>query len=213
MTVSKNMTTNPVTCTPEMGVFEAFQLMKSEGVQRLPVLDSEGSLVGIISEKNITGAAAAKERVSIVEFALLLSRLKVGDIMTREVITVSADDPVEQAAKKMSDNDVSILPVVDDDGRLMGVVSRSDLFRLLLELFGSRHYGLRVTFRIKDQPGVIAKIALAMEKVGVNIISIGNLDSDQGYSTIIMKLNGVEKDTLEKTLLPLVDGKLDIREV
>ena len=211
MTVSKNMTINPVTTTPDMGVFEAFELMKSEGVQRLPVLDGEGNLVGIISEKNITSAAADKE-VSIVEFALLLSKIKVGDVMTKEVITVSVDDPVEMAARKMSDNDISILPVVDNNGKLVGVVSRSDLFRLLLELFGTRHYGIRVTFRIKDQKGVIAKLAIALEKIGANIVSIGNLDSDQGYSTIIMKINGVEESLIKDTLSPLVDGNLDIRE-
>ena len=211
MTVSKNMTINPVTTTPDMGVFEAFELMKSEGVQRLPVLDGDGNLVGIISEKNITSAAADKE-VSIVEFALLLSKIKVGDVMTKEVITVSVDDPVEMAARKMSDNDISILPVVDNDGKLVGVVSRSDLFRLLLELFGTRHYGIRVTFRIKDQKGVIAKLAIALEKIGANIVSIGNLDSDQGYSTIIMKINGVEESLIKDALTPLVDGNLDIRE-
>ena len=211
MTVSKNMTINPVTTTPDMGVFEAFELMKSEGVQRLPVLDGEGNLVGIRSEKNITSAAADKE-VSIVEFALLLSKIKVGDVMTKEVITVSVDDPVEMAARKMSDNDISILPVVDNNGKLVGVVSRSDLFRLLLELFGTRHYGIRVTFRIKDQKGVIAKLAIALEKIGANIVSIGNLDSDQGYSTIIMKINGVEESLIKDALTPLVDGNLDIRE-
>ena len=211
MTVSKNMTINPVTTTPDMGVFEAFELMKSEGVQRLPVLDDKGNLVGIISEKNITSAAADRE-VSIVEFALLLSKIKVGDVMTKEVITVSVDDPVEMAARKMSDNDISILPVVDNDGKLVGVVSRSDLFRLLLELFGTRHYGIRVTFRIKDQKGVIAKLAIALEKIGANIVSIGNLDSDQGYSTIIMKINGVDENLIKDTLSPLVDGNLDIRE-
>ena len=211
MTVSKNMTINPVTTTPDMGVFEAFELMKSDGVQRLPVLDGDGNLVGIISEKNITSAAADKE-VSIVEFALLLSKIKVGDVMTKEVITVSVDDPVEMAARKMSDNDISILPVVDNNGKLVGVVSRSDLFRLLLELFGTRHYGIRVTFRIKDQKGVIAKLAIALEKIGANIVSIGNLDSDQGYSTIIMKINGVEESLIKDALTPLVDGNLDIRE-
>ena len=211
MTVSKNMTINPVTTTPDMGVFEAFELMKNEGVQRLPVLDNDGNLVGIISEKNITSAAADRE-VSIVEFALLLSKIKVGDVMTKEVITVSIDDPVELAARKMSDNDISILPVVDNDGKLVGIVSRSDLFRLLLELFGTRHYGIRVTFRIKDQKGVIAKLAIALEKIGANIVSIGNLDSDQGYSTIIMKINGVEESLIKDTLSPLVDGNLEIRE-
>ena len=211
MTVSKNMTINPVTTTPDMGVFEAFELMKSEGVQRLPVLDNDGNLVGIISEKNITSAAADR-KVSIVEFALLLSKIKVGDVMTKEVITVSVDDPVEMAARKMSDNDISILPVVDNNGKLVGVVSRSDLFRLLLELFGTRHYGIRVTFRIKDQKGVIAKLAIALEKIGANIVSIGNLDSDQGYSTIIMKINGVDESLIKDALTPLVDGNLDIRE-
>ncbi len=211
MTVSKNMTINPVTTTPDMGVFEAFELMKNEGVQRLPVLDNDGNLVGIISEKNITSAAADR-KVSIVEFALLLSKIKVGDVMTKEVITVSVDDPVELAARKMSDNDISILPVVDHEGKLVGVVSRSDLFRLLLELFGTRHYGIRVTFRIKDQKGVIAKLAIALEKIGANIVSIGNLDSDQGYSTIIMKINGVDENLIKDTLSPLVDGNLDIRE-
>lgn len=211
MTVSKNMTINPVTTTPDMGVFEAFELMKNEGVQRLPVLDNDGNLVGIISEKNITSAAADR-KVSIVEFALLLSKIKVGDVMTKEVITVSVDDPVELAARKMSDNDISILPVVDHNGKLVGVVSRSDLFRLLLELFGTRHYGIRVTFRIKDQKGVIAKLAIALEKIGANIVSIGNLDSDQGYSTIIMKINGVDETLIKDTLSPLVDGNLDIRE-
>lgn len=211
MTVSKNMTINPVTTTPDMGVFEAFELMKNEGVQRLPVLDNDGNLVGIISEKNITSAAADR-KVSIVEFALLLSKIKVGDVMTKEVITVSIDDPVELAARKMSDNDISILPVVDNNGKLVGVVSRSDLFRLLLELFGTRHYGIRVTFRIKDQKGVIAKLAIALEKIGANIVSIGNLDSDQGYSTIIMKINGVEESLIKDALTPLVDGNLDIRE-
>ena len=211
MTVSKNMTINPVTTTPDMGVFEAFELMKNEGVQRLPVLDNDGNLVGIISEKNITSAVADRE-VSIVEFALLLSKIKVGDVMTKEVITVSVDDPVELAARKMSDNDISILPVVDNNGKLVGIVSRSDLFRLLLELFGTRHYGIRVTFRIKDQKGVIAKLAIALEKIGANIVSIGNLDSDQGYSTIIMKINGVDESLIKDTLSPLVDGNLDIRE-
>ena len=211
MTVSKNMTINPVTTTPDMGVFEAFELMKNEGVQRLPVLDNDGNLVGIISEKNITSAVADRE-VSIVEFALLLSKIKVGDVMTKEVITVSVDDPVELAARKMSDNDISILPVVDNNGKLVGVVSRSDLFRLLLGLFGTRHYGIRVTFRIKDQKGVIAKLAIALEKIGANIVSIGNLDSDQGYSTIIMKINGVDESLIKDTLSPLVDGNLDIRE-
>ena len=211
MTVSKNMTINPVTTTPDMGVFEAFELMKNEGVQRLPVLDNDGNLVGIITEKNITSAAADRE-VSFVEFALLLSKIKVGDVMTKEVITVSVDDPVELAARKMSDNDISILPVVDNNGKLVGVVSRSDLFRLLLELFGTRHYGIRVTFRIKDQKGVIAKLAIALEKIGANIVSIGNLDSDQGYSTIIMKINGVEESLIKDALTPLVDGNLDIRE-
>ena len=212
MTVSKRMTPNPVTCTPDMGVFEASELMKREGVKRLPVVDRNGSLVGIVSEKSITNASP-DARVSIVEFAHQLSLMKVGDIMSREVITVYTDDPVEQAARKMADLDVSILPVVDYNGKLVGVVTRSDMFKLLLELFGTRHYGIRVSFSIKDRPGAVATVSGALHEKGANIISIGNLDSEMGYSTIIMKVNGIDKEKLGETIRPLVDSVLDIREV
>ncbi len=212
MTVSKRMTPNPVTCTPDMGVFEASELMKREGVKRLPVVDRNGSLVGIVSEKSITNASP-DARVSIVEFAHQLSLMKVGDIMSREVITVYTDDPVEQAARKMADLDVSILPVVDYNGKLVGVVTRSDMFKLLLELFGTRHYGVRVSFSIKDRPGAVATVSGALHELGANIISIGNLDSEMGYSTIIMKVNGIDKEKLGEAIKPLVDSVLDIREV
>ena len=212
MTVSKRMTPNPVTCTPDMGVFEASELMKREGVKRLPVVDRNGSLVGIVSEKSITNASP-DARVSIVEFAHQLSLMKVGDIMSREVITVYTDDPVEQAARKMADLDVSILPVVDYNGKLVGVVTRSDMFKLLIELFGTRHYGIRVSFSIKDRPGAVATVSGALHELGANIISIGNLDSEMGYSTIIMKVNGIDKEKLGEAIKPLVDSVLDIREV
>ena len=131
MTVAKRMTPNPVTCTPDTPLFDAIEIMKSEGIQRLPVLDRDGNLVGIVSEKNITNASAAG-KLSMVEFARQLSLMTVGDIMSREVITVYTDDPVEQAARKMADLDVSILPVVDYNGKLVGVVTRSDMFKLLI---------------------------------------------------------------------------------
>ncbi len=212
MTVSKRMTPNPVTCTPETPVFEASEIMKSEGVQRLPVLDMSGNLVGIVSEKNIINASP-NGKLSMVEFAHQLSLLKVGDVMSREVITVYTDDPIEQAARKMCDQDVSILPVIDYNGKLVGVVTRSDLFKLLLELFGTRHYGVRVCFSIKDRPGVVATVSEALHKLGANIISIGNLDTEMGYSTIIMKVNGIDKEVLREAIKPLVDSVLDIREV
>ncbi len=212
MTVSKRMTPNPVTCTPDTPVFEASEIMKREGVQRLPVLDESGNLVGIVSEKNIINASP-NGKLSMVEFAHQLSLLKVGDVMSREVITVYTDDPIEQAARKMCDQDVSILPVIDYNGKLVGVVTRSDLFKLLLELFGTRHYGVRVCFSIKDRPGVVATVSEALHKLGANIISIGNLDTEMGYSTIIMKVNGIDKEVLREAIKPLVDSVLDIREV
>lgn len=212
MTVAKRMTPNPVTCTPDMGVFEAIELMKKEGIQRLPVLDDNGNLVGIVSEKSITNASPTI-RGSIIEFARQLSLLTVKDVMSKEVITVYIDDPVEQAARRMSDLDLSILPVIDYNGKLLGVVTRSDMFKLLLELFGTRHYGIRLSFNIKDRPGVVATISEVLHSIGANIISIGNLDTENGYSTIIMKVNGVDKEKLRKAIEPIVDSALDIREV
>ena len=126
MIIERRMTRNPVTATPDMSVAEASALMKREKVHRLPVLDKDKKLVGIISEKDILYASPSPvSTLSIHEMAYLLSQLTVKKLMTRDVVTIDKDTTVEEAARLMVDQDLSSLPVVEN-GKLIGIVSKSD---------------------------------------------------------------------------------------
>ena len=143
MIIERRMTKNPVTIGPDANVVEASELMKKEKVHRLPVLDKDKKLVGVISEKDILYATPSPaSSLSIHEMAYLLSKLTVRKLMSKDPVTITKDTTVEEAARLMVDQDLSCLPVVEGD-RLVGIVSKSDMFKILLELFGARHFGVR----------------------------------------------------------------------
>ena len=161
MIIERRMTRNPVTATPDMSIAEASALMKQEKVHRLPVLDKDKKLVGIITEKDILYASPSPaSSLSIHEMAYLLSKLTVKKLMSKNVVTINKDTTVEEAARMMVDQDLSSLPVLEGD-KLIGIVTKSDMFKILLELFGARHFGVRVSFIVEDKPGTIAKISQA----------------------------------------------------
>ena len=114
MIIARRMTRNPVTATPDMSVGEASDLMRREKVHRLPVLDKNKNLVGVITEKDVLYASPSPaSSLSIHEMAYLLSKLKVKDLMTKDVVTITEDTTVEEAARLMVDQDLSCLPVVN----------------------------------------------------------------------------------------------------
>ena len=173
MIIERRMTKNPVTISPDANVVEASELMKKEKVHRLPVLDKDKKLVGVISEKDILFASPSPaSSLSIHEMAYLLSKLTVRKLMTKDPVTITKDTTVEEAARLMVDQDLSCLPVVEGD-KLVGIVSKSDMFKILLELFGARHFGTRLSFLVDDKPGTIAAISKAVAEKGWDIISFG----------------------------------------
>ncbi|MFA6695823.1 MAG: CBS domain-containing protein, partial [Sphaerochaeta sp.] len=164
MIIERRMTRNPVTATPDMSIAEASTLMKQEKVHRLPVLDKEKRLVGIITEKDILYATPSPATsLSIHEMAYLLSKLTVKKLMSKNVVSITKDTTVEEAARMMVDQDLSSLPVLEGQ-QLIGIVTKSDMFKILLELFGARHFGVRLTFVVEDKPGTIAKISQVLSE-------------------------------------------------
>ena len=213
MIIERRMTKNPVNIYPEASVVEASDLMKKEKVHRLPVLDKDKNLVGVISEKDILFATPSPaSSLSIHEMAYLLSKLTVKKIMSKNPVTISKDTPVEEAARLMVDQDLSCLPVVED-GKLIGIVSKSDMFKILLELFGARHFGVRLSFLVDDKPGTIALVSRAISDAGYDIISFGTfMGTDPSNAICTIKVQGCTKEELTTLLSPLVKEILDIRE-
>jgi len=214
MIIERRMTRNPVTATPDMSIAEASALMKQEKVHRLPVLDKEKKLVGIITEKDILYATPSPaSSLSIHEMAYLLSKLTVKKLMSKNVVTINKDTTVEEAARMMVDQDLSSLPVLEGD-KLIGIVTKSDMFKILLELFGARHFGVRVSFIVEDKPGTIAKISQALSEQGIDIITFGTfMGTDPTNAICTIKVQGAPISKGVEIIKPFVSQLLDVREV
>jgi acetoin utilization protein AcuB len=208
------MSKNPYTIQADTPVEEALKRMREVHVRRFPVLDKSGQLVGIVAEKDLLYASPSPATsLSIYEMHYLLSKLTVGEVMIKNVITVVEDTPVEDAARIMTDHKIGSLPVVRN-GQLVGIITETDLFKLFLELLGARKKGVRLTMLVPDVKGTLAKIATAIAQQGGNIIALGTfLGEDPTNVMVATKVCDVPKDTLVATLKPLVVEILDAREV
>ncbi|HHT81587.1 MAG TPA: CBS domain-containing protein [Spirochaetales bacterium] len=214
MIIERRMTRNPVTATPDMSIADASNLMRQEKVHRLPVLDKDKRLVGLITEKDILFASPSPaSSLSIHEMAYLLSKLTVKKLMSKNVVTISKDTTVEEAARMMVDQDLSCLPVLEGE-KLIGIVSKSDMFKILLELFGARHFGIRVSFVVDDKPGTIAKISQALSEQNIDIITFGTfMGTDPTNAICTIKVQGAPISKVVEIIKPFVSQLLDVREV
>ncbi|AFG37381.1 CBS and ACT domain-containing protein [Spirochaeta africana] len=212
MTVAAIMTGSPVTVEKTTSVTDAQALLRQGRFHRLPVLNNRQKLIGIVSEKDLLYAAPSPgTALDVYEMSELLNKLNVGDVMTEDVITVDADTLVEDAAGIMVDNNIGGLPVMQD-GQLIGIVTESDLFRLFIELFGTRREGMRFTLRVPDRRGEIAAVATAVAENGGNIVSLGTFPgNEQRQHTVIMKVEGIDRETAVTILEPLEVEVLDVR--
>jgi CBS domain-containing protein len=128
------MTAGVITVTPDTTLPDAHQLMDKHNIRRLPVLDSKDRLVGVVTRGDVRGAEpSGATTLSIWEINYLLAKLTVERIMTRNPLTVSPETTIEDAAKIMLENKVSGLPVVDESGKEVGVITESDIFRMVVK--------------------------------------------------------------------------------
>src|SRR5512136_1057958 len=138
MLVGERMTRNPVTVSEDANIDDALHLMRERKVRRLPVLDGSGKMVGIVSDRDLLHAAPSPATsLSVYEMHYLLAKLTVKRVMSSPVITVTPSMPIEEAACIMVDRKIGGLPVVED-GALVGIITETDIFKLLTELLGAR---------------------------------------------------------------------------
>ncbi|MCA9951239.1 MAG: CBS domain-containing protein [Anaerolineales bacterium] len=127
------MTSDVITVHPETSLPETHQLMVSEEIRRMPVVDADGRLVGMVTLGDVRGAQPSPATsLSIWEMNYLLSSLKVEKIMTPEPIVIYPEQTIGEAARIMLENRVSGLPVVDEDGRICGIITESDIFSMVV---------------------------------------------------------------------------------
>jgi len=191
------MTRRPITVGEDASVNEALELMHREHIRRLPVVDKEGKLVGIVSELDLLKVSPSPATtLSIYEIPYLLARIKMRDIMTRDVITVTEDTPLEEAARIMADNKIGGLPVMRGN-KLVGIITETDIFKIFLEMLGGRETGVRITLTVPEKKGMLAKITGKIAEIGGNILALGTLmGEDPSTREVTVRVSDVTKEDL-----------------
>ena len=211
MLVGERMKSPVITIRPDMSVIDALNLMRQEHIRRTPVVKN-GKLVGIVSEKDLLNASPSPATsLNIYEMNYLLSKLQIKDVMKTNVLTVTEDTPIEEVARIMADNKIGSMPVLRD-GRMVGMITETDLFKLLLELMGAREAGVRVTALLRDQRGKLAALTQAVAKEGGDFLAFGVFSGDDPSNRIVtFKVRGIEPEKLKSLLEPLVVKLIDVR--
>src|SRR5215510_3468042 len=190
MFVGERMSRPVISVTPDAPVNDVLAMFKKEHIRRAPVV-KDGKLLGIVSQGDLLNATASSvTTLSVWELNYLISKVKVKDVMTKKVITVTKDTPIEEAARIMADKKIGGLPVVDGD-KVVGMITETDLFKIFLELMGAREKGLRVTATIDDKPGELAKVTRTIADAGGNFVAFGFFaGEDAGTKVLTFKVDG-----------------------
>ncbi len=212
MLVKERMSSPVITIDPTMPIMEALDLMKQNQIRRTPVV-VKGKLIGIVSDKDLLNAAPSDATsLSVWELNYLIGRITVADVMTKNVLTITADTPIEEAAYLMSTNKIGGVPVMKD-GQLVGLITETDLFKIFLDMMGAQEPGVRVTALVPDKAGELAVLTHAIAEAGGEFISFGQFTGTADENSLLtFKVKGIQMDDVAEKIAPFIDKLVDIRE-
>lgn len=199
MLVKGWMTSDVMTIDEDTSMMKASQIMKENNIRRLPVMH-KGKLVGMVTDRDIKEASPSKATtLDVHELYYLLSELKVKDIMSKNVFTIGPEETVEKAAVKMLEHRISGLPVVNDKGKVVGMITQGDIFKVLVSLTGIYRGGIQFAFNLEDRPGSIKEVGDMIRKHGGRMVSIlTSYDMcDEGCRHVYIRIKEIPEDKLK----------------
>ena len=174
------MTREVITVEAETSMLKAGKLMKEHDIRRLPVLDAEKRVIGIVSDRDVKAASPSKATtLDVHEMYYLLSELKIKDIMTPNPLTIGPTDTVENGALLMQEKGFGGLPVVDDKGKLVGIITDHDVFKVLVSITGVHLGGVQLAFCLEDKPGTMRPIFDVLRDHKARIVSILSANNER----------------------------------
>jgi acetoin utilization protein AcuB len=191
MLVSDVMQTTLTTVGPGTTLPEALRLMRERGIRHLPVLE-HGKLVGIVSDRDLKRAMASPATsLAAQELTYLLERLRLEEIMTRTVITVSPTSPIEEAAHIMVQERISAMPVAVQ-GQLIGLVTETDVLRLFVRAMGASEPSSRLDVMLGRGRSTLAEVIQIIESAGAPVASVVTLASPQGLREAVVRIATID---------------------
>jgi acetoin utilization protein AcuB len=211
MLVKGRMSTPIITIEPSMPIMDALDLMRSKGIRRTPVVRN-GKLIGIVSDKDLLNAAPSDATsLSVWELNYLIGKISVDEVMTKDVITVTEDTPIEEAAYLMAVNKIGGLPVMSN-GHLVGLITETDLFRIFLELMGAQQEGVRVTALVPNKLGELEVLTHVITEAGGEFLAFSQFSGDASTNRIVtFKVRGLSETEVKEKIDPYIDEIIDIR--
>lgn len=181
MAVKHWMTNDVITVKADTSLLKCRNLMKEKNIRRVPVVDDDNHVIGIISDRDVKSASPSKATaLEVHEMQYLLAEIKARDIMTPSPVTVKPDTTVENAAVLMVDRKIGGLPVVGDDGKLCGIITDQDIFKVLIDITGARLGGLYVALEVDDRPGAMRPVFDTLREQGARISSVLSRTPESG---------------------------------
>jgi len=191
MLVRDCMTRNPITVRPHSDPLAAIALLKSARVRRLPVVDEEGRVVGMVTQTDLERFLSKAPSPGVVK-----RQHHVEQVMVARVVTVSPDHPMEEAARLMVEHKIGSLPVIEED-RLVGIITETDIFKQFVDILGGQADAIRLTLMLADKPGQLANVLNAMAAAGGNRRSVVlHNPTPTGFVSATLWVQNMDRDTL-----------------
>ncbi len=203
MKVKNRMSENPKKVTLDSSIHEAFSLMKANNIRRLPVVDKD-KVVGIVTIADLNQASpSSATTLSKHELNYLLAKIRIRDILPKDhkVITIGPDNYIETAARVMWENKIGGLPVIDETGKLVGIITETNIFDALIDVLGVTRPHSRIDFYTSDRPGTIAEITGMIAQKGKNIVNtVAFFDKKKEMYKMVIRLEELECQDVVKAL-------------
>lgn len=223
MLVKDWMSPNVITIEASATLQDAINVMMEKDISILPVMES-GRLVGIVTDRDVKHASPSD--ACLMDFQNIMyhvGRLQISSIMTPNPVTVAPNITLEETAEILMQNDISGLPVVDDDGNLKGIITKNDVFKALVALSGLGRRGVLFALSMPDQPGSIKAVTDLIRKYGGRLMSIVSSyeTAPSGQRDVYIRAFNIDRNALSQlvteirqkaALLYMVDHREDKRE-
>jgi acetoin utilization protein AcuB len=211
MLVNKWMSKKVVTIDENDSMQDAINLIKQHKINMLPVM-KKGKLVGIVTDRDLKKASASDATtLDVHELLYLISKIKIRDIMSKKPVIIPINYTIEETAAILLENNISGAPVVDNNNQVVGIITQTDIFKVIISLTGISKKGIHFGIRVKDIPGSIKEIADIIRSYGGRMASI--LTSyemvKQGYRNVYLRAYGIDRSKF-KDLLGDLKNKADL---
>ncbi|MBN2032112.1 MAG: CBS domain-containing protein [Deltaproteobacteria bacterium] len=217
---------NPKVITVDINdsMLDASKLLKEHGIRRLPVLKN-GKLVGILTDRDLKRASPSDATsLAAHELLYIIANIKVGEIMTKDPVTIPFNHTVEEAAEILLEKKISGMPVVDKEGDVIGTITQTDIFKVLISVTGVGKGGMQFAFLLEDRSGSIREVADIIRKYGGRMTSILSSyeRSPAGHRHAYIRAHGINREKLSELkkelmaaakLLYVIDHKRNTREI